>query len=510
MISGAPSRTCAKVEGAGRRVMEVDGVRYLNTVSSLAGVVGRPWSVMLVAPESDFTLVVEDNYRTQLLLNLGVLAIAALLAVLVVNQGLRADRIERRARQREQELARQTQTVAALVDDPGLHDPHDREALQRLTRGVAEALGVARVSLWRWRADRSGLDCQDCFDRRSNGHAEGAELLAAGLERLMRALEQPLAVLDPEADERIRPLLATYLQPLGIDCVLSAPVRHGGSSQAVLWVEDTARDAAWAETALPFVSGVANLLGLRQEGAAEEPVAGAAPTTANGAAAATGRDTDGLPQRFRSALHRAGLDEARLQRLRDTAAGHDGTATDLHEHLTVLALLLDDPPAWVRAAGKGDGEAQSHVDALLRHVEVRAEALGIAYVKTLGERIVCAAGFDSGARAGAEAIAALAAELETWCARGPGQGRPRPAFRMGIDTGPAFGSALGGDQWLYNLWGDAVGGAQAMAESAVPGTVQVSQSSYALLRDTHLLAHRGHYYVPGLGESSTYLLVGHG
>ena len=56
----------------------------------------------------------------------------------------------------------------------------------------------------------------------------------------------------------------------------------------------------------------------------------------------------------------------------------------------------------------------------------------------------------------------------------------------------------------------AVSGAQAMAETAVPGTVQVSHGSYALLHDGHLLTHRGRYYVPGLGETSTYLLLGRG
>ena len=81
-------------------------------------------------------------------------------------------------------------------------------------------------------------------------------------------------------------------------------------------------------------------------------------------------------------------------------------------------------------------------------------------------------------------------------------------FRIGIDTGAVMGCQVGRERKSYNIWGDAVSFASKMAESGLAGGIQVTQSTYQRLRATYLFQVRGRYYLPNIGETSTYLLTG--
>jgi adenylate cyclase len=47
-----------------------------------------------------------------------------------------------------------------------------------------------------------------------------------------------------------------------------------------------------------------------------------------------------------------------------------------------------------------------------------------------------------------------------------------------------------------------------MADSGLPGGIQVSETTYRRLRAHYLFKLRGRYYLPNIGEISTYLLTG--
>jgi adenylate cyclase len=81
-------------------------------------------------------------------------------------------------------------------------------------------------------------------------------------------------------------------------------------------------------------------------------------------------------------------------------------------------------------------------------------------------------------------------------------------FRIGIDTGAVMGSPVGRTQKSYNIWGEAVRFASMMAKTAIPGTIQVSETTYRHLRAGFLFKARGRFYLPNIGEVSTYLLTG--
>src|SRR5690606_39957491 len=104
-----------RVEHSGHRDFELNGRRYISSVSSLEGLLQRDWAVLVVVPEDDFVGFVGDNVRQTLVMGLAILALAALLAWLVIRQGLRTDRAALRVLEREAELEAEARAFGQLA-----------------------------------------------------------------------------------------------------------------------------------------------------------------------------------------------------------------------------------------------------------------------------------------------------------------------------------------------------------------------------------------------------------
>jgi class 3 adenylate cyclase len=173
--------------------------------------------------------------------------------------------------------------------------------------------------------------------------------------------------------------------------------------------------------------------------------------------------------------------------------------------ISVMALRFTDP---LGLAGPHLPVApESLFEELSRRFEQMAEENGIEYMKVMGEQMVFATGFEGTTR-NVPRIADLALSIqEALMTRFADRNVPM-GFRIGVDTGVAFGSLVGRGQPIYNLWGQAVNLATAMAESGIDGGIQVTQSAYGCLLDDYIFKLRGGFYVAGIGEIRTYLLRG--
>jgi class 3 adenylate cyclase len=489
-----------RVQGPGRRVLEIDGERYINTVSSLSDVVGRDWWVMVLAPETDFTATVTRSFRGQLLISAGVILLAALLAWRVITQGLAALRDKHGVTERDRAVTRRGMALGKLAACAAALARREAQGATDLTELLSVALGVDRVTLWR--VGDGELRCVDTFDRRSGIHSDAAHLKLSAMPELADLLVAPLAIADLNVDPRLREAELDHFTRTGVGSLLSVPV----GDETMLWVEGPTCTAASADEALAFLEGAAEVL---------RPHLHGSPATADGDATPDAEQPQAPPYQRASSTptattgsqHRAltatGLDPSRAVAL-TTRVG--SAATDVFAGVSVLVMVLDDAALW---GGRGpDGKAGNLLDMLIREVQSAAAELDIEYVKLMGARLVCATGFDAGAEAGARDIARLALELETRCGHALTAVQQRLSYRIGIDVGPALGAGVGDKAWIYNLWGDAVSGADAMAETAAPGTAQVSEACYRLLHREYQFSPRGRYFVPERGETATYVLLG--
>ena len=113
------------IEKEGHRELLIEGKKYINTVSPLKSSAGKSWSILITVPADDFVGFVSLNYRKTLLLSVGVVALASLLAALLIWQGLRADRNARLLLSRQAEMKIQSQAFSDLAAKPAIFDPAD-------------------------------------------------------------------------------------------------------------------------------------------------------------------------------------------------------------------------------------------------------------------------------------------------------------------------------------------------------------------------------------------------
>ncbi len=79
-------------------------------------------------------------------------------------------------------------------------------------------------------------------------------------------------------------------------------------------------------------------------------------------------------------------------------------------------------------------------------------------------------------------------------------------MRVGIDTGPVVAGVIGRQKFIYDLWGNVVNTASRMESNGLSNVIQVTESVYEKLKDTHAFERRPPIEVKGKGMMTTYLL----
>ena len=131
---------------------------------------------------------------------------------------------------------------------------------------------------------------------------------------------------------------------------------------------------------------------------------------------------------------------------------------------------------------------------------------GLEKIKTVGDAYMVAAGIPLPRADHAEAIARLACEMQCAMADYNRERGTHVRLRIGINSGPVVAGVIGKRRFLYDLWGDAVNTASRMESHGLPGEIQVSESTRALLGDRFQFEPRGPIEIKGKGLMRTYLL----
>ena len=471
-----------RVEGYGRRVISVNAKPFV-TIASRLPASGRNWSLLMIVPEKDLTGFVASNGRKTLSLSLIVVALAAVLAALLVRQGLRADRAAQLLLERGKTIERQNLAFANLARQPGLFDPAQQAPLQEMTQALADLSMARRASVWRTMAGGRQLLCEDAFDSNGLGNLAGLRLTRDELPQFFAALEvdEIIDTANAAGDRRTSEVYRSLMQDSRSHSIYLAPIRSDGRTIGAIMLEDAADVAKTHE----FIMLAGSLLAIRMKG----------PTETQTATRAQDAQLTQVAVGERSATAELVL------------RGLDGTlSADVFPSVAVMAIRFTDTISMATRDGSSDTTLADRVAAMLQDV---AAAHEIPYVKLAGHDVVAAAGFTTVDASASVRIADAAIAIREHCLElFEAIGQP-PRFRIGIDCGVAVGSHVGRQPRLFNLWGDAVRTATCMAETGVgQGTIQVSEAAYRGLRQQFLFRLRGRFYVEHAGAAQTFVLGG--
>ena len=137
-----------------------------------------------------------------------------------------------------------------------------------------------------------------------------------------------------------------------------------------------------------------------------------------------------------------------------------------------------------------------------------SEKHGLEKIKTIGDAYMVVGGLPMPQSDHAEAITEMALDMQQAIEEFNTAKGTNFSLRIGINTGPVVAGVIGTKKFSYDLWGDAVNTASRMESHGVVGGIQVTETTYQLLRDKYLFEDRGLIQVKGKGEMNAYLLIG--
>ncbi|HEX6331471.1 MAG TPA: adenylate/guanylate cyclase domain-containing protein, partial [Actinomycetota bacterium] len=185
------------------------------------------------------------------------------------------------------------------------------------------------------------------------------------------------------------------------------------------------------------------------------------------------------------------------------------TTQSIADHFESASILFADVVDFTPLAKRlAPAEVVGVLDQLFSRFDTLVERHGLEKIKTIGDCYMAASGVPDPRHDHARRAALLALDMRDAVATSEITGRLGLELRIGINSGPVVAGVIGTKRFLYDLWGDAVNIASRMEAHGSPGEIQITRTTYDLLKDEFACTPRGTIPVKGKGQMETWYLVG--
>ena len=206
-------------------------------------------------------------------------------------------------------------------------------------------------------------------------------------------------------------------------------------------------------------------------------------------------------QRSDDLLHNI-LPEPIAQRLRENP-------TAIAESASETTVLFSDIVGFTPFSSElPPDEVVRLLDLLFGKFDDLCEDRGIEKVKTIGDAYMAVAGIPRPDPDHAASVVELAFDMQRAAAAIAPLWPTELKLRIGVSSGPVVAGVIGHRRFAYDLWGDTVNTASRMESHGLPNRIQVSESTYELLKDRYAFGDPQEMDIKGKGTMPTYFLLG--
>jgi adenylate cyclase len=179
------------------------------------------------------------------------------------------------------------------------------------------------------------------------------------------------------------------------------------------------------------------------------------------------------------------------------------------DHYNSVTVLFTDIVDFTKlSANLTPSELVQFLNGIFSAFDNLVEKYRLEKIKTVGDAYMVAGGFPEPRPDHVDAVADLALEIRDTLASFHTEKSKSVYMRTGIHTGPAVAGVIGTKKFIYDVWGDTVNMASRMESNGIGGRIQVSETTYKVLKDKYILEQRGMIDIKGKGRLMTYWLQG--
>lgn len=137
------------------------------------------------------------------------------------------------------------------------------------------------------------------------------------------------------------------------------------------------------------------------------------------------------------------------------------------------------------------------------------EKHGLEKIKTIGDAYMCAGGLNDDEKDHAYRMVLAALEIAAFVEETKNDVTASELtfdIRIGINTGPVVAGVVGTKKFAYDIWGDAVNVASRLESMSEPGKINISENTYALIKEEADCEYRGEIEVKNRGKLKMYFV----
>lgn len=134
------------------------------------------------------------------------------------------------------------------------------------------------------------------------------------------------------------------------------------------------------------------------------------------------------------------------------------------------------------------------------------EKHGLEKIKTIGDAYLAVSGLPVSNEKHAQNAVRAALEILTFVEKRKNEVPYGLDIRIGINSGALIAGIIGVKKFAYDIWGDTVNIAARMEQSGVPGKVNISETTYTLVKGEFACEYRGKIDAKNKGELDMYFV----